>query len=74
MIFKLEIKRFADKEIIGSITGIEEAREILDGLNGNGKKNYGLIREPIYGLRVLRQCTPAVCLDFSVNIVICSDA
>lgn len=49
MIFKLEIKRFADKEIIGSITGIEEAREILDGLNGNGKKNYGLIREPIYG-------------------------
>lgn len=49
MIFKWEIIRFEDKEIIGPVTGIEEAREILDGLNGNGKKNYGLIREPIYG-------------------------
>lgn len=49
MNFKWKILRFEDKEIIGSITGIEEAREILDGLNGNGKKNYGLIREPIYG-------------------------
>lgn len=49
MTFKWEIIRFEDKEIIGSITGIDEAREILDGLNGNGKKNYGLIREPIYG-------------------------
>lgn len=49
MTFKLKIKRFLDEEVIGTVKNIEEAREILDGLNGNGKKNYGLIREPIYG-------------------------
>lgn len=46
MTFKWEIIRFEDKEIIGSVTGIDEAREILDGLNGNGKNRYyGLFRE-----------------------------
>lgn len=38
MTFKLEIKRFVDEEVIGTVKNIEEAREILDGLNGNGKK------------------------------------
>ena len=49
MIFKLEIKRLADKEIIGTVKNIEEAREILDGLNANGKNRYyGLFRKAIY--------------------------
>lgn len=48
MTFKWEIIRFEDKEIIGSVTGIEEAREILSGLNGNGKNRYyGLFREVV---------------------------
>jgi len=28
MTFKLEIKRFVDKEVIGTVKNIEEAREI----------------------------------------------
>lgn len=46
MIFKLKIKRFVNEEVIGTVKNIEEAREILDGLNGNGKNRYyGLFRE-----------------------------
>lgn len=48
MVFKLEIKRFADEEVIGTVKNIEEARSILSGLNGNGKNRYyGLFREVI---------------------------
>lgn len=48
MTFKLEIKRFVDEEVIGAVKNIEEAREILNGLNGNGKNRYyGLFREVI---------------------------
>lgn len=48
MTFKLEIKRFVDEEVIGTVKNIEEAREILSGLNGNGKNRYyGLFREVV---------------------------
>lgn len=49
MTFKWKILRFYSKEIIGEVSGIEEGREFLLGLNGNEKnKRYGLIREPRY--------------------------
>lgn len=48
MTFNLEIKRFVDEEVIGTVKNIEEAREILSGLNGNGKNRYyGLFREVV---------------------------
>lgn len=47
MTFKWEIIRFEDKEIIGSVTGIDEARELLKGLNSKGCK-YGILRNPVW--------------------------
>ena len=47
MTFKWEIIRFEDKEIIGSVTGIDEAGELLKGLNSKGCK-YGILRNPVW--------------------------
>ena len=58
MTFKWEIIRFEDKEIIGSVTGIDEARELLKGLNSKGVwqkmklKKYGNIYNNYLGIRI----------------------